>query len=280
MPPETKLVDRAAIDERLIHELVQIGLRTRETDACYFDTPIGAAIWVRDARRIADQLAPGSTILDWGCGAGQMSWLLRRHGFKVIASDFAQRPTVPELMDGVEYQAVRHRSQIDLPDESVDAVLSSGTLEHVWTIHASLAEVRRVLKPGGCLFIFRFPNEWSISEWVARRSGRWSHAVRMNRSELRLLLRSHGFRVERLGYDSFLPLFLGRSFRSLRSLWNSLRGPVLAFDALLTHLPFVRALSTSIRCVACANDEYVDGNFDLAAVGSFDEVSGAGVRAQ
>jgi hypothetical protein len=55
---------------------------------------------------------------------------------------------------------------------------------------------------------------------------------------------------------------------------------VLAFDALLTHLPFVRALSTSIRCVACANDEYVDGNFDLAAVGSFDEVSGAGVRAQ
>jgi SAM-dependent methyltransferase len=226
---------------------------------------VGASVWVRDARRIASRLPSGATVLDWGCGSGQVSWLLARHGLRVIASDYAERPTVAELMVDVEYRAVRDRTRIDLPDQSVDAVVSSGTLEHVWSIQASLVEIRRVLKPGGYFFVFRFPNQWSISEWVARRSGRWSHAIRMNRSEFRFLLRSHSFRVERLDYDSFLPMFLGRSFRGLRPIWNRARRQLLAADWFLTHTPLVRALSTSFRCVAIPNDEYCDGDFDLAS---------------
>jgi SAM-dependent methyltransferase len=254
-----------ASDLALVHDLVRIGKRTIEVEACHFDAPTGASVWVRDARRIASRLPRGATVLDWGCGAGQMSWLLARHGLHVIATDFADRPAVSELMAGVDYRPVRDRVRIDLPDQSADAVVASGTLEHVWSPHASLLEIRRVLKPGGYFFVFRFPNELAISEWVARRSGRWSHAIRMNRAEIRLLLRSHGFRVESVDYDSFLPIFLGRTWRRLRPLWNRACAQVLAMDSAFTHMPLVRALSTSVRCVAIANDEYADLEFDLAS---------------
>jgi SAM-dependent methyltransferase len=245
-------------DQVLVDQLVQIGQLTTDVESCLFDSYTGAAVWVRDARRIVSRLRTGATVLDWGCGAGQMSWLLARHGFRVIAIDYSERPSVPELMADVDYRPLQDNVRIGLPNESVDAVVSSGTLEHVDSIHASLGEIRRILKPGGCFFVFRFPNQWSISECVARRAGRWSHAIRMSRAELRFLLRSHSFRVERVSYDSFLPMFLGRSFRGLRPLWNATQRQIFAADWALTRAPLVRALSTSMRCVAVANDEYVE----------------------
>lgn len=236
------------------------------TEIGHLDSRPGAAVYVRDAdavrqcvlaRRPAGSGGRPLRALDWGCGFGQMAWLLANRGFDVSACDLGTRPRVPELLDSrISYFPLASPVALDAPDESFDLVVSSGTLEHASNIHLSMLEVRRILRPGGWFIVFRFPNERSISEWVARRSGRWSHAVRMTPTELRFLLRQFSFRVERTGYDSFLPIFLGRRFQSLRPLRARLDGPITALDRLITRTPLVSRYSTSIHAFAQVNDEY------------------------
>jgi SAM-dependent methyltransferase len=243
----------AAAEAQLLPDIAR---RAAQPDLEHIDNLPGASVYVRDADEIARRLPAGARVLDWGCGAGHMSWLLKRRGFELMATDVAPAPRVPELLEGIEYRQLTDYVGIPADDDTFDAVLSSGTLEHVWVINRSMDEVRRVLKPGGYFFIFRFPNQRSISEWVARRYGHWAHAIRMSPEELRLLLRIYSFRVDHLGYDSFLPIFLGHRLRSLRPLRARLDRQIRALDQALVHLPGVRRLSTSIQAVGCMNEEY------------------------
>lgn len=223
----------------------------------HIDNLPGAAIYVRNADEIAKYLPQGSTVLDWGCGFGQMAYLLANRGYRVSACDWSLRPSIPELMDErIGYFSLAHQSRIDLADRTFTAVISSGTLEHSHHMLDSLQEIRRVLKPGGWFFVFRFPNELSISEYVARRSQRWAHAIRMSKRELRFLLRMFSFRVAETGYDSFLPIFFGRQLKSLRPLRARFDQPITALDRALTTLPITAPFSTSIYCFAQLNTEY------------------------
>jgi len=58
----------------------------------------------------------------------------------------------------------------------------------------------------------------------------------MSRSEVRFLLRLSGFRVEKIGYDTFLPVFLGSQMRFLRPWRAKVDGPVTGIDPLKTRL--------------------------------------------
>ncbi len=60
--------------------------------------------------------------------------------------------------------------RIDLPDASADAVLSTRTLSSIPDVVAALAEIRRVLKPGGTLHFVE--HGISPDPKVARRQGR------------------------------------------------------------------------------------------------------------
>jgi SAM-dependent methyltransferase len=91
---------------------------------------------------------PGATVVDLGCGRGEsvdafraadpsVRWI----GVEVGDSEYETRPDVElRIFDGV-----------DLPfeDASVDLVFSKQVLEHVERPHALVADVARVLKPGG-----------------------------------------------------------------------------------------------------------------------------------
>jgi len=102
---------------------------------------------------------PGMTVLDFGAGSCWTSHFLTQMGCRVIAMDvseamldlgrrryaeqpvFGQQPA-PEfrVFDG-------HR--MDLPDESVDRILCFDALHHVGNMSEVLAEMGRVLRPGG-----------------------------------------------------------------------------------------------------------------------------------
>ncbi len=109
---------------------------------------------VREYEEIADRVAqdrPGR-VLDWGCGFGQMTALMSERGLNVDAFNY-----VPDLEeDGPrplerypEHQAYLSSDPVRLPwdDDTFDAVLSCGVLEHVGQPERSLDELRRVLKP-------------------------------------------------------------------------------------------------------------------------------------
>ena len=68
---------------------------------------------------------------------------------------------------------------IDLPDSSYDVVVANHVLEHVDDYKTALAEVRRILAPGG-FFICSFPMDKSV-EFVDEEQGEISPEERIRR---------------------------------------------------------------------------------------------------
>ncbi len=104
------------------------------------------------------QLRPGETVLDVGCGAGLDSLLAaRRVGptGKVVGVDFAaamvEKARRNAALVGVTNTEFRQgeAEALPLPDASADAVISNGVFNLCVDKPKVLAEVFRVLRPGG-----------------------------------------------------------------------------------------------------------------------------------
>ncbi len=97
--------------------------------------------------------------LDWGCGHGQNSVLLSDLGFNVQAGDIIECQSDRPLLavKSIDFTAFNHQSRLPFDDQSFDAVFSFGVLEHVPDESASLAELNRILRPGGLFFCFNLP---------------------------------------------------------------------------------------------------------------------------
>jgi len=104
------------------------------------------------------QLMPGWRVLDAGCGPGTITLGLARKvatgfvtGIDVEDSQFAKSREQAER-EGLNVE-FRKASVYQLPfqDECFDAVFSHALLEHLSDPRAALAELRRVLKPGGLI---------------------------------------------------------------------------------------------------------------------------------
>ncbi len=90
-------------------------------------------------------LTSTGTLLDYGCGAMPYRALLEPHLASYIGADLPGNADATATLDAA--------GRVDLPDASADFVLSSQVLEHVPDPVAYLAECRRLLRPGGKLFI-------------------------------------------------------------------------------------------------------------------------------
>ena len=120
-------------------------------------------------------------MLDWGCGHGQISRLLRDRDVEVVSFDYLQdsEPGVMALEHFPEIDKHVSGDPVALPfgDGEFDTVLSCGVLEHVQRPADSLDELHRVLRPGGSLLIYKLPNRLSYLEAIARRAGMYYHGA-------------------------------------------------------------------------------------------------------
>ncbi|HSD10528.1 MAG TPA: methyltransferase domain-containing protein [Candidatus Binatia bacterium] len=115
-------------------------------------------------------LASGQTVLDYGCGPGWMAIeLARRVGaqghvhaadvndaFLALAQEHAAAEEVRERMSF--HLLVDDR--LPLGDASLDRVVSKNVFEYVGDLHATLLEMRRMLRPGGRLHVI--DSDWGM----------------------------------------------------------------------------------------------------------------------
>lgn len=204
------------------------------------------------ARRLAER-EPGR-LLDWGCGFGQVTALLRACGVEAVAFDYREgipAPTIEPLERYPEIDAHLSPNPVELPfeDGNFDTVLSCGVLEHVQDPDASLDEIGRVLRPGGTFYVTNLPNRYSYTERIARLLGLYYHgqlpADRVyTKRTVRELLERHGFRVEELRLVHMLPLTLGGPARVI---WTASRA--------LERIPVLNAVATSLELSATAGGD-------------------------
>ena len=104
--------------------------------------------------------APDALVLDAGCGTGAHSARLARRGFRVEAVDFSEnildQARAHLKAQGLdELVRLQRASLTELPfsDGEFPAILCWGVLMHVPDVERAVAELVRVLAPGGTLVI-------------------------------------------------------------------------------------------------------------------------------
>jgi len=91
---------------------------------------------------------PNESILDLGCGDGQLTERIAATGAHIVGVDLSPEMLAAARGRGIDAQEARAES-LPFADQSFDAVFSNAALHWVRGQNEMMAEVRRVLKPGG-----------------------------------------------------------------------------------------------------------------------------------
>ena len=130
------------------------------------DYPEALLAWLGEALG----LGPGRACLDLGAGTGKFTRLLTRTGAEVTAVEpvEAMRGQLQAALPGLRILAGTAQA-IPLPAGAVDAVVCAQAFHWFATLEA-LAEIHRVLKPGGRLGLVWNVRDESV-DWVAELAG-------------------------------------------------------------------------------------------------------------
>lgn len=122
-----------------------------------------------------------ATLLDLGCGMGGFAVAVARKGAQVTALDYHPAYCAITAVRAARYNlplpvAAAAGEALPLPDATYDIVTCWDVLEHVQSPDALLAELGRVLRPGGLLlitainrFAFRDPHyHLPLLNWIPR----------------------------------------------------------------------------------------------------------------
>jgi 2-polyprenyl-3-methyl-5-hydroxy-6-metoxy-1,4-benzoquinol methylase len=247
--------DRRDEELNALLSMAQAARAAGATDVEHMDGAAAAFNYIRVADLVAAQCrSPRSDqpVLDWGCGYGQVSWLLQRRGVNVRSCDAEKRAaidSIPELAS-VPINYMNHPVRLPYDQESFSAVLSVGVLEHVPDLKGSLQEIHRVLQPKGLLFLFMFPNKFSWAEWTATRRGISAHPYKFTFRQTESLLREQGFEVEERWRRNLLPKNLTGLSPALKSVYGKYYRQIEGLDRILCSTPPVSWFSGVLELIA------------------------------
>ncbi|MBU1125702.1 MAG: methyltransferase domain-containing protein [Candidatus Omnitrophica bacterium] len=94
----------------------------------------------------------GGVVVDLGCGYGYMTKQLVSSA-RVYGLDLKEGPLRDALQQGVQPIVCNLANEIPLKSDTVDAVVAGEIIEHIMEPEVFLAQVLRILKPGGKLIL-------------------------------------------------------------------------------------------------------------------------------
>jgi 2-polyprenyl-6-hydroxyphenyl methylase/3-demethylubiquinone-9 3-methyltransferase len=127
--------------------------------------------WLAEARGALVPRAPrpGAILVDAGCGGGLLAPHVRRLGYRHVGVDLRRA--------GLEQSAGRGVSPVHgdvtalpLADHCADVVVAGEILEHVDDLEGTVAELARVLRPGG-LVVLDTVNDTALGRFITVTAG-------------------------------------------------------------------------------------------------------------
>jgi SAM-dependent methyltransferase len=148
-------------------------------------------------------LRPGDRMLDLGCGAGRHAFAAVEHGARVVAVDADDTEvkgvaTMLAAIGGDGVALTGDALRLPFADGAFDRVVAAEVLEHIPPDTAAIAELVRVLRPGGTIAVTvpRWGPElvnWALSDEYHSVEG--GHVRIYRRAALEGRLRAAGLRL-------------------------------------------------------------------------------------
>ena len=199
---------------------------------------------------LARALCRGRDVLDVASGEGYGAALLAQTALSVIGVEVSAE-AVAHAAEAYRQPNLRFLEgdarRLPLDDASVDTVVSFETIEHLYEHDQFLAEVRRVLRPGG-RFIISSPERDIYSP--SGSSANPYHVRELTRAEFSALLRDSFAHVRLLGQRPMLgSVLVSEGDGASQSLTFEKRGPC--------HFEAAGGLPRPVYLVAVASDQPV-----------------------
>ena len=188
-------------------------------------------------------------VLDWGCGKGHLTFLLKEMRANVFSCDletrendssFGQYTPIIEK-GGIEVIPIKHQYLLPFGKETFDVVLGCGVLEHVSNDFESLKEINRILSPSGLFFCFYLPYFFSWTQNVSYFIGNFYHEKLYRKKTVKALLPKTGFDLIDIWHRQLFPK-------------NTIKYPNYHLfekvDQLLVNHTWLRYFATNIEFVA------------------------------
>lgn len=145
-------------------------------EAAYRDNPLQDRLNAAMLDRILRAIAPasGARFLDAGCGVGAHTLAIAGRGFDCTGVDISETILATTRANiaaaGLAERAraeCRSLEDLGFPTDAFDVVHCRGVLMHIPQWEKALAELVRVVKPGGHLVLFE-ANTQAVETWIAR----------------------------------------------------------------------------------------------------------------
>ena len=147
--------------------------------------------------RYLAQPKEGGRVLDVGCGNGEFLVRMKAYGWDVAGVDFDSAAVESAKRIGMDVR-LGTLEQVDFRPDSFDAITLNHVIEHLHDPVETLRQCRRVLKPGGTVWI----NTPNVQSWGSERYGaNWRglepprHLTIFTPGALRLACERAGFEV-------------------------------------------------------------------------------------
>lgn len=147
----------------------------------WFTTPTGRMVKIYESALLLELLAPspGEHILDVGCGTGIFTGDILATGVQVTGIDLSipmLKRAVVRLGRDSFFALGGDMRALPFADNSFDRVFSMTAIEFLADARAGIAELHRVVRPGGCVVLTTLN---SLSPWATRRQekGRTGHEL-------------------------------------------------------------------------------------------------------